>query len=655
MHQPAGPSFSDSDIAAFVSRRQAQLQRRTINSKPKPRPKAKQPLKPRGGASRRRPSSSNSHRPEWSSANATRAPADPHPPLRPPPPPPPPPLPEQPSSPTFAASPEDFCFNSEGKLVPRPRRKPARTPNDEARDLGVVWMQDLSKFSPPPPPPPPPPQASRARQENRTATRTTRAAARLGGPASAASASSTRTPTRRPPSSGRQQQQQQRQGPVTSHRAMRRSMDRHEWTADRAGRAAGGGGGGGGGSTGAAAPPVPALRWSPTTAATFGTSALAAAAAAAGGDPGGVPRIDTGVERGGNGHSYGGGSGSNHRPPQSPTQAAAANAALRRRALLDDEDQGGRHRMVDYEVARALAFEEAAGSIDGGAYSLLGAEAEVVGGGTTAASALGHQYHRRRRPRREPGAQARSSGSSSSSRIPRDINTTGHPCSSPTQVMARRMQEELWLDEETEHGDQLWLARPGQEQQHREQQEHEDRSNHRAGSSGSPTSSYGRQEEDGVDIVVLDTVGAAGASGGGSGAAAESAQRALEAAVAAAAAAPPPAVEERFVPGDFSYENLLRLDHNRNRRGEGLALAELRRFRTVSFHTKSGCGGGGADNSGSGLPECSICLEAFEEGMPALQLPCKHSFHGECIGKWVMEHHCCPVCRHDLRRSSGRA
>lgn len=76
--------------------------------------------------------------------------------------------------------------------------------------------------------------------------------------------------------------------------------------------------------------------------------------------------------------------------------------------------------------------------------------------------------------------------------------------------------------------------------------------------------------------------------------------------------------------------------------------------------------------------DCAICKESFafippetptsateaetkedEQPQEALTLPCKHSFHEECIGPWVRVKGTCPVCRFELigqaggRRSEG--
>jgi E3 ubiquitin-protein ligase RNF115/126 len=45
---------------------------------------------------------------------------------------------------------------------------------------------------------------------------------------------------------------------------------------------------------------------------------------------------------------------------------------------------------------------------------------------------------------------------------------------------------------------------------------------------------------------------------------------------------------------------------------------------------------------------CSVCKDEFENSQIALNLPCKHFFHDECIQPWLKERNSCPTCRHEL-------
>jgi len=46
---------------------------------------------------------------------------------------------------------------------------------------------------------------------------------------------------------------------------------------------------------------------------------------------------------------------------------------------------------------------------------------------------------------------------------------------------------------------------------------------------------------------------------------------------------------------------------------------------------------------------CSICIEEFHEGEELKMMPeCKHTFHHNCIKRWVQNHNNCPYCRRTI-------
>eukprot|EP00752_Nemacystus_decipiens_P014147 g12580.t1 len=75
--------------------------------------------------------------------------------------------------------------------------------------------------------------------------------------------------------------------------------------------------------------------------------------------------------------------------------------------------------------------------------------------------------------------------------------------------------------------------------------------------------------------------------------------------------------------------------------------------------TALGGGGRGEDSSNSDLmgsddDMCAICLETYEDGDSLTGLPCRHSFHTECIQPWLSgKSALCPMCKSEAFGKGG--
>jgi len=56
--------------------------------------------------------------------------------------------------------------------------------------------------------------------------------------------------------------------------------------------------------------------------------------------------------------------------------------------------------------------------------------------------------------------------------------------------------------------------------------------------------------------------------------------------------------------------------------------------------------GTNTNGTSSGVPECAVCLEPFQQGDWVRTIPCFHSFHRQCIDPWLSSKAECPVCKH---------
>ncbi|XP_010452791.1 PREDICTED: E3 ubiquitin-protein ligase CIP8 [Camelina sativa] len=57
---------------------------------------------------------------------------------------------------------------------------------------------------------------------------------------------------------------------------------------------------------------------------------------------------------------------------------------------------------------------------------------------------------------------------------------------------------------------------------------------------------------------------------------------------------------------------------------------------------------GESNDDGVGVVVCAVCKDEMNIGNEAVQLPCNHKYHSECIVPWLKVRNTCPVCRHEL-------
>jgi hypothetical protein len=104
-----------------------------------------------------------------------------------------------------------------------------------------------------------------------------------------------------------------------------------------------------------------------------------------------------------------------------------------------------------------------------------------------------------------------------------------------------------------------------------------------------------------------------------------------------------------MVTGDFTsadYDSLLELDESVNVGfGSGASPGDINRLPTFAYKK------GGNDGPNG---KCSICLECAEDGDMMRTLPCFHSFHRDCLDKWLELKAKCPICQFEIGDLNGQ-
>ncbi|XP_073742843.1 E3 ubiquitin-protein ligase ZNRF3 isoform X2 [Callorhinus ursinus] len=89
-----------------------------------------------------------------------------------------------------------------------------------------------------------------------------------------------------------------------------------------------------------------------------------------------------------------------------------------------------------------------------------------------------------------------------------------------------------------------------------------------------------------------------------------------------------------------------------------LAIQALQKMETRKFNSKSkgrreGSCGALDTLSSSSTSDCAICLEKYIDGEELRVIPCTHRFHRKCVDPWLLQHHTCPHCRHNIIEQKG--
>ncbi|XP_027720723.1 E3 ubiquitin-protein ligase ZNRF3 [Vombatus ursinus] len=81
---------------------------------------------------------------------------------------------------------------------------------------------------------------------------------------------------------------------------------------------------------------------------------------------------------------------------------------------------------------------------------------------------------------------------------------------------------------------------------------------------------------------------------------------------------------------------------------QALEKMETRKFKAKSKGTREGSWGALDTLSSSSTSDCAICLEKYIDGEELRVIPCTHRFHKKCVDPWLLQHHTCPHCRHNI-------
>ncbi|CAM0911711.1 unnamed protein product [Alopecurus aequalis] len=98
-------------------------------------------------------------------------------------------------------------------------------------------------------------------------------------------------------------------------------------------------------------------------------------------------------------------------------------------------------------------------------------------------------------------------------------------------------------------------------------------------------------------------------------------------------------------PDEYSYEELVALGEVVGTESRGVSADTLASLPLVTYQAQ--------DKQDSNMEQCVICRVEFEEGESLVALPCKHSYHSDCINQWLQLNKVCPMCSAEVSISDG--
>ncbi|KAL6858671.1 hypothetical protein ACP4OV_017673 [Aristida adscensionis] len=97
---------------------------------------------------------------------------------------------------------------------------------------------------------------------------------------------------------------------------------------------------------------------------------------------------------------------------------------------------------------------------------------------------------------------------------------------------------------------------------------------------------------------------------------------------------------------EYSYEELIALGEVVGTESKGLPADAIASLPSVTYQTQ--------EKQDGNMEQCVICRVEFEEGESLVALPCKHSYHSECINQWLQVNKVCPMCSSEVSTSVNK-